>query len=98
VFAAKNRAWLTVMGLSLLLPIAADAVRVSALSAVSLLLSACLVLALSIVWGNLSSVLLPSRIGSGQANAFVNQVAPFALCALPFGIHTTVVSFGSLGL
>jgi hypothetical protein len=97
VFAAKNRAWLTIMGLSLLLPIAADAVRVSALSAVSLLLSACLVLALSIVWGNFSSVLLPSKIGSGEANTFVNQAAPFALCALPLAIHTTMVPFGSLG-
>ena len=97
VFAAKNGAWLTVMGLSLLLPVAADAARVSASSAVSLLLSAGLVLALSIVWGNISSVLLPSRIGSGQANAFVNQAAPFVLSAVPLGIHTTVAPFGSFG-
>ena len=97
VFAAKNRAWLTVAGLSILLPVAVDAARVSPSSALSLLLSAGLVLALSVSWGNISSVLLPSRIGSGQANAFVNQAAPFALCALPFGIHTTVAPFGSFG-
>ena len=97
VFAAKNRAWLTVMGLSVLPSVAIDAARVSLSSALSLLLSAGVVLALSVVWGNISSVLLPSRIGSGQANAFVNQAAPFALCALPFGIHTTVAPFGSFG-
>jgi hypothetical protein len=97
VFSAKNRAWLTVMGLSLVLPIAADAARISASSAVSLFLSAGLILALSVVWGNISSVLLPSRIGSGQANAFVNQAAPFVLSALPFGIHATVAPFGSFG-
>ncbi len=97
VIAAKNRAWLTVMGLSLLLPVAADAARVSMSSAVSLFLSAGLVLALSVVWGNISSVLLPSRIGSGQANAFANQAAPFVLSGLPFGIHHAVAPFGSFG-
>ena len=97
VFAAKNRAWLTVMGLSVLLPIAAAAVRVSVSSAASLLLSACLVLAISVVWGNISSVLLPSRTGSVQGAAFVNQAAPFALCALLLGIHMTVAPFGSFG-
>ena len=97
VFAAKNRAWLTVMGVSLLLPVGFDAVCVSVSSGVSLFLSAGLVLALSIVWGNVSSVLLPSRFGTGQAPPFVNQAAPFVLCALPFGIHTNVAAFGSLG-
>jgi hypothetical protein len=97
VFAAKNRAWLTVMGVSVLLPVAAAAARVSLPAALSLLLSAGLVLALSTVWGNISSVLLPSRIGAGQARAFVNQAAPFALCALPLGIHQTVAPFGSFG-
>jgi hypothetical protein len=97
VFAAKNRAWLTVMGVSVLLPVAAAAARVSLPAALSLLLSAGLVLALSTMWGNISSVLLPSRIGAGQARAFVNQAAPFALCALPLGIHQTVAPFGSFG-
>ena len=97
VFAAKNRAWLTIMGESVLLPVAAAAARVSPSSALSLLLSVGLVLALSTVWGNVSSVLLPSRIGSGQARAFVNQAAPFALCVLPLGIHRTVAPFGSFG-
>jgi hypothetical protein len=96
VFAAKNRAWLTVMALSLLLPIAATAVRVSMSSAASLLSSAGLVLALSIVWGNISSVLLP-HVGSGRGHAFVSQAAPFALCSLPLGIHMTVAPFGSEG-
>src|SRR5208283_5137537 len=97
VLAAKNRAWLTIMGLSVLPSVAIDAARVSSSSALSLLLSESLVLALSIVWGNISSVLLPSRIGSGRANAFVNQAAPFALCALPLEIHTIVAPFGSFG-
>ena len=97
VFAAKNRAWLTTMGSSMLLPIAAAAARVSAVYALSLLLSAALVLSLSIVWGNISSVLLPSRNGSGQARPFVNQAAPFALCSVPLGIHQAAAPFGSLG-
>jgi len=97
LFAAKNRAWLTIMGLSVLLPVAVAAARVSLASALSLLLGAGLVLSLSIVWGNISSVLLPSRIGSGQPKAFVNQVAPFALCAAPFWIHRAVAPFGSFG-
>jgi hypothetical protein len=97
LFAAKNRAWLTVMGVSVLPLIAADAARVSASSALSLLLSAGLVLALSLLWGNISSVLLPSHTGSGQGHAFVNQAAPFAFCGLPLGIHITVAPFGSPG-
>jgi hypothetical protein len=97
LFAAKNRAWLTVMGVSVLLLVSASAVRVSLSSGVSLLLSAGTVLAFSVVWGNISSVLLPSRIGSGQAQAFVNQAAPFALCSLPLAIHSTVAPFGSPG-
>jgi hypothetical protein len=96
VFAAKNRAWLTVMGVSLALPIASDAARVSVASGVSLLLAAGLVLALAIVWGNVSSMLLPSRHGTGQAPAFVNQIAPFGLCALPLGIHLAATRFGSI--
>ena len=97
VFAAKNRAWLTIMGSSMLFPVAAAAARVSAASALSLLLSAALVLSLSVAWGTISSVLLPSRNGSGQARPFVNQAAPFALSALLLGIHQAVAPFGSLG-
>ncbi len=97
VFAAKNRAWLALMGLSVLLPIAASALRVSAAAAVSLFLCAGLVLALAVIWGNVSSVLLPSRAGSGRGNAFVNQLAPFVLCSVPFGVHATVAPFGSSG-
>ena len=97
LFAAKNRAWLSVMGIAVLLPIAATAVRVSASSAAALLLSNALVLGLGIVWGNISSQLLPSRHDAGRGTAFVNQAAPFLLASIVFAVHSTVAPFGSSG-
>ena len=97
IFAAKNRAWLTVMGLPVLVLAAADAARVSLSSGLSLLPGAGLVLVLSIVWGNLSSALLPSKNGLAQPKAFVNQAGPFALFAVPLAIHSMVAPFGSPG-
>ncbi len=97
LFAAKNLAWLTLMCLSVVLPIAAVAARVSLSSAAALLLSAGLVLALSVVWGNISSSLLPSLHESGRGTAFVNQAAPFLLASIVFAVHSTIATFGSPG-
>jgi hypothetical protein len=97
VFDAKNRAWLTVAGLSMVPACAAAFVRIGPAPAASLLLTAALTLSLCILWGNIASMLFPSAQGARQGGAFVNQLAPFVIGALPFGIHRTVAAFGSVG-
>jgi hypothetical protein len=95
IFGAKNGAWLIVSAASMAPAVAAAAIRIGAASGAALLLAAALALSLCTLWGNLSSILLPSRNGGRQP--FVNQLAPFVICAIPLGIHRTVAGFGSIG-
>lgn len=97
VFWAMNRSWLTVMAGALIAPVAATAIRVSVTAAASLLLCIGLVLLVTLVWGNFSSLLLPFAHGALQGAAFINQIAPFAICGLPLAIHRMVAPFGSFG-
>jgi hypothetical protein len=97
IFDAKNRAWLIVAGCAMVPACAAAFIRVGPAPAASLLLSAALSLSLCVLWGNISSMLFPSAQGARQGGAFVNQLAPFVIAALPLVIHRTVAEFGSIG-
>jgi hypothetical protein len=97
LFAAKNGAWLAVTGAFLVPPATATALRVSPGAAAALLLSAALCLSLCVVWGNISSLLFPSADRARRGGAFVNQLAPFVIAAVPFAIHSEVAAFATVG-
>jgi len=97
IFAMKNGAWLLVTGGVMVPPIVVAALRVSVGAAAALLLSAALALSLCVLWGNISSLLFPSAERARRGGAFVNQLAPFLIAAIPFAIHRDVAPFGSAG-
>jgi hypothetical protein len=107
VVAAKNRAWVLVSAATLLPLLAAAAVRDGVRAALALALTSTAALLVSMLWGNISSLLLPSTRapagaqagvgGSGKGTPFVNQAGPFAICAIPLAIHRAVAPFGSGG-
>ncbi len=96
VVLSKDLAWVSVMAVSLVLVIAADVVRVSIVSALSLALACALVIALTLSWGIMSSILFPSA-GPRSRPAFANLVAPFLFCAAVLMVHRNVAVFGSAG-
>jgi hypothetical protein len=108
VFAAKDLAWLAVTGGTVAPLVLAAALRSQARDTLSFTLAACMVVVLTVVWGNLGSILFPADRSraraatraaaqtAAQGPAFANQVAPFVLCGLPLAIHRTVAPFGSL--
>ncbi len=100
IFLAKNLAWLAACGLSFLPLVLATLVRVSPAAALSLLLVCCVVLALCVLWGNISSMLFPVAQSAAAGGAapraiFVNQAAPFVFWALALGIDRSAGAFGS---
>jgi hypothetical protein len=102
VFAAKNLAWLTVTAVSCLPSCAAAGFCLGPRIALSFLLSAAMVLLLSVCWGNLSSLIFPwarslHRGAPREQPAFVNQAAPFLIAGIVLGIHRAVAPFGSPG-
>jgi hypothetical protein len=96
IIISKDVAWIGVMTASLAPVITVDAVRVSTLFALSLTLGCASVAFLTVSWGIISSVLYPSA-GQRQKPPFVNQVAPFVLCAPVLVVHRNVAGFGTLG-
>lgn len=95
VFSAKNGAWLAVSGVSCIPLAAAAAIRLSFAPAMSFVLSALLVLVLTVTWGNISSLLFAAPSGGHEGPAFVNQAAPFVLGGVVLAVHRLVAPFGS---
>jgi hypothetical protein len=97
VFAARNAASLTASA-ALLAPLTvAAAVRISLSAAVAFALCAALVAMLHILWGNFSSMLLPSIAGRTGARppGFANQIALFAAWGLPLALDRSLARFGT---
>ncbi|MBE3134688.1 MAG: hypothetical protein IMZ55_14560 [Acidobacteria bacterium] len=100
LFAARNAASLAASAVLLAPLIVAAAVRISLSAAVAFALSAALVALLHVLWGNLSSMLLPSIAGrAGRAGTrppgFANQIALFAAWGLPLALDRSLARFGT---
>ena len=92
VFASRNGAY-GVTAAAFLLPLAAAAaIRISPGAAACVLLTGLLVAMIHCLWGNVSSMLLPSAEAGPRARApaFANQVALLAAWAIPFALHRSL--------
>ncbi len=101
LLAARNAAFLAAAAALSAPVVVAAAVRISVAAAVALGLSAALVALLHVLWGNLSSMLLPSVAGrtegaGARPPGFANQIALFAAWALPLAIDKSLARFGTL--
>jgi hypothetical protein len=102
VFQAKNRAWLVATAAGLVPLAAVTAFRLGPAPGLSFALSAGLLLALTVAWGNLGSILFPSARSSTGGDSregppFVNQAAPFLFGGIVVAVHVNVAPFGSAG-
>ena len=97
IFAARDAAYLTASAALLAPLIIAAAVRISGAAAGSLALSALLVAVAHALWGNVSSILLPSAEGGMGARppGFANQVALLAAWGLPLALDRSLARFGT---
>ncbi len=97
VFAARNAASLAASAALLVPLIVAAAVRISLSAAVAFALCTGLVAMLHVLWGNLSSMLLPSIAGRTGARppGFANQIALFAAWGLPLALDRSLARFGT---
>jgi len=97
VFAARDAAYLTASAALLAPLVVVAAVRISGAAALSLALSALLVAVAHVLWGNVSSILLPSAEGGMGARppGFANQVALLAAWGLPLALDRSLAPFGT---
>jgi hypothetical protein len=97
LFAARNAASLAASAALLAPLIVAAAVRISISAAVAFTLCAALVAMLHILWGNFSSMLLPSIAGRTGARppGFANQIALFTAWGLPLALDRSLARFGT---
>ncbi len=94
LFLAKNIAYVAVTAAPLALVCLAAAIRASAAEGLSLALTSAVLLALSVLWGNLSSILVPSASGR-RDGVFANQLFPIAVWAVPFLVNRSVAGFAT---
>ncbi len=92
LFLAKNIAYVAMTAAPLALLSLAAAIRASAAESLSLALTAAVLLALCVLWGNLSSILVPSAAGR-RDGVFANQLFPVAVWAAPFFIGRSIAGF-----
>jgi hypothetical protein len=101
IYAAKNAAWLAVMGAGCVPLLVAAAFRLGAAQALSVLAVFVLGLVASVALGNVGSLVFASPAAGTRAPRegppFVNQAAPFALAAVVLGVHDMVAPFGTPG-
>ncbi len=101
IYAAKNAAWLAVVGAGCVPLLIAAALRLDVVRALSVLAVFVLGLAASVAWGNLGSLVFAAPASATRAPRegppFVNQAAPFALAAVVLGVHEVVAPFGTPG-
>lgn len=97
IFAARDAAYLAAAAALLAPLVVAAAVRISGSAAGSLALSALLVAVAHVLWGNVSSILLPSAEGGVGARppGFANQVALLAAWGLPLALDRSLARFGT---
>jgi hypothetical protein len=97
IFAARDAAYLTASAALLAPLVVVAAVRISGAAALSLALSALLVAVAHVLWGNVSSILLPSAEGGMGARppGFANQVALLAAWGLPLALDRSLAPFGT---
>ena len=99
VLACRNAAYGTA-AVILVAPIAAAAAaRISFAAACGVALTALLVASLHGLWGNVSSMILPSAEHGAKARppAFANQVAHAAAWVVPLVLHRSVAPLGTAG-
>lgn len=99
VLASRNTAHAAAATVLLAPIIVATALRISPAAAGSVALSALLAAALHGLWGNVSSMILPSAQGGPRARppAFANQLALLAVWGIPFVLHRSVARFATAG-
>jgi hypothetical protein len=97
IFAARNAACLAGSAALLAPLVVVAAVRISGAAALSLALSALLVAVAHVLWGNVSSILIPSAEGGtgAQPPGFANQVALLAAWGLPLALDRSLARFGT---
>lgn len=97
VFGARDAACLAAAAALLAPLVVVAAVRISGAAALSLALSALLVAVAHVLWGNVSSILLPSAEGGMGARppGFANQVALLAAWGLPLALDRSLARFGT---
>jgi hypothetical protein len=101
LFIAKNLAYLASTAVPMALLVLATGLRTTARYAVGLAMTAAVLSALVILWGNVSSILVPQasrRVESKTADrggVFVNQLFPIVVWAVPFLVNRSIAPFGS---
>ncbi len=92
LFLAKNIAYLAVTAAPLALVSLAAAIRASMAESLSLALTAAILLCFYVLWGNLSSVLVPEAAGR-RDGVFANQLFAVGIWAVPFFVNRSVAGF-----